>query len=165
MVIDGRMHTNRDLYLNTESCSPGAQILGQVTMVGDLYRGRKDQLSYSNSGLVWIANPDASLRILGRTGPGDTDCSTITTRQVLQDEVALWRGRIRIGLKDVAIPGRNELLCSPWSCPAGTLPGSFWQRADLRIVLNAARTEKLDPDNPAAPGPFLYALRSTTRVA
>ncbi|MDR7551340.1 MAG: hypothetical protein QN131_15615 [Armatimonadota bacterium] len=159
MVINGRMHTNGNMYLNTESCSPGAQILGQVTVVGDLYRGRKDDLTYSNSGLVWIANPDNTLRILGRTGPGDTSCAVITTRLVPDSEIALWNGRIRNNLENVAIPGQDELLCAPWSCPPGqTRQSTFWQRADLRIVLNTLRTEKLDPDNPAAPGPALYAL-------
>jgi hypothetical protein len=158
MVINGRMHTNADLYLNTESCSPGSRVLGQVTVVGELYRGRKDSLSYGNSGNVWINNPDNTPRILGRTGPGDTSCSSITTRLVPEAEAALWSGRVRVDLRDVSIPGQDELLCSPWSCPAGVSPGVFWQRADLRIVLNTTRTEKLDPDNPAAAGPALYAL-------
>jgi len=158
MVINGRMHTNRDMYLNTGSCSPGAQILVQVTVVGELYRGRKDDLTTNNSGNVWIANPDTSLRILGNTGPGDTSCSAITTRLVPNSETALWNGRVRNDLRDVSIPGQNSLVCSPWSCPAGSPPGSYWTRADLRIVLNATRTEKLDPDNPGASGPALYAL-------
>jgi len=158
MVINGRIHTNKDMYLNTESCSPGAQILGQVTVVGELYRGRKDDLTYNNSGNVWIANPDGSLRILGRTGPGDTSCASITTRLVPEAEAALWNGRVRVDLRDVAIPGQDDLLCAPWSCPAGTSPGSYWREADLRLVLNTTRTEKLDPDNPSAPGPALYAL-------
>lgn len=158
MVIDGRMHANKDMYLNTESCSPGAKILGRVTVVDNLYRGRKDSLMYSNSGNVWIANPDGSLRILGREEPEDTSCGFITTRLVSMGEAAMWSGRIRLALKDVAIPGRDELLCAPWSCPGGAVPGTFWQRADLRIVLNATRIENLDPDNPTAPGPALYAL-------
>ncbi len=158
LVINGRMHTNRDMYLNTESCSPGAQVLGQVTVVGELYRGRKDDLTHDNSGNVWIANPDSSLRILGRTGPGDTSCSSLTTRLVPPSETALWNGRVRTDLRDVSIPGQNDLICAPWSCPPGTSPGSFWTRADLRIVLNTTRVEKLDPDNILAPGPLLYAL-------
>lgn len=158
MVINGRLHTNRDMYLNTESCSPGAQVLGQVTVVGELYRGRKDDLTYGNSGNVWIANPDSSLRIFGRTGPGDTTCSSITTRLAPASETALWNGRVRTDLRDISIPGQNDLVCAPWSCPGGTPPGSYWTRADLRIVLNTTRTEKLDPDNPGASGPALYAL-------
>lgn len=156
MVINGRMHTNADLYLNTESCSPGARILGQVTVVGELYRGRKDALTYSQSGNVWVNNPDNSPRILGRMGPGDTSCGSITTRLVPESEAALWSGRIDVDLSDVSLPGQDALLCSPWSCPAGVNPGIFWQRADLRIVLNVTRTERLDPADPLAPP--LYAL-------
>lgn len=158
MVIDGRMHTNDDLYLNTESCSPGARILGQVTVVNSLYRGRKDDLTYGNSGNVWINDPSNNPIILGRTGPGDTSCGSITTRQVSAGEASLWSGRIRLELKNVSLPGQDDLLCAPWSCPPGQSPGVYWERADLRIALNATRTEKLDPDNPAAPGPLLYAL-------
>jgi hypothetical protein len=158
MVINGRMHSNSNIYLNTESCSPGARILGQVTAVGNLYRGRKDDLTYTNSGNVWIANADGTLRILGRTGPGDTSCGAITTRLVPPEETALWNGRIRTRLRDISIPGQNDLICAPWTCPAGTSPGSYWTRADVRIVLNVTRTEKLDPDNPGARGPALYAL-------
>lgn len=159
MVIDGRLHTNLDMYLNTGSCSPGAQILGQVTVVGELYRGRKDDLTHNNSGNVWIANPDTTLRILGNSGPDDTSCGAITTRLVPQSETELWNGRVRTDLVDVSLPGQTDLTCAPWSCPGGGAIGTYWTRADLRIVLNSTRTEKLDPDDEgAAPGPALYAL-------
>jgi hypothetical protein len=165
MVINGRMHTNKNMFLNTGSC-PSLQILGQVTVVDELFRGRKDTQTSPNGfgvapngGQIWIANPDASLRVLGRAAPGDTSCSpALAPRSIPSGEAALWSGRVRTGLKGVSIPGQNELLCAPWSCPAGSSPGTFWQRADLRIVLNTTRTEKLDPDNPAAAGPALYAL-------
>ena len=157
MVIGGRMHTNKDMYLNTESCDPGLQIQGQLTLVGELYRGRKDTLNYQNSGRVWIRKRDGNLLILGRMGPGDTSCGAITTRRVPEEEAALWEGRIA-KVRDVRLPGQNDLVCAPWSCPPGTQPGSYWRHADLRIVLNTTRREKLDPDNPNARGPQLYAL-------
>src|SRR5207302_3883403 len=47
-VFNGRMHTNGDLYLSEEHCPPGAEFLGQLTIVGSgisgtvpLTRGRK----------------------------------------------------------------------------------------------------------------------------
>ena len=155
MVIDGRMHTNKDMYLNTGSCSPGLQMLGQVTTVGDLYRGRKDQLTSSNSGVIYIKDAGGSMRVLGRTGPGDTSCAAITTRLIQDSEAALWGGRIRTDLKDVALPGQDNLICAPWSCPSGQSAGSHWTSADLRIVLNTTRTEKLVS---GGAGPNLYAL-------
>ncbi len=154
LVINGRLHTNGDIYLNEGSCTPGMQIQGQLTTGGNLYRGRKDQLS-AVTGNVWINNASGTLQILGATGPGDTSCTGTTTRLVSDSETATWGGRIQTRLRNMNLPGQENLLCAPWSCPAGQSPGSYWQAANLRIVLNATRTEQLVS---GGPGPSLYAL-------
>ncbi len=137
MVINGRMHTNGNMYLNHSSCD--LRILGNLTIVGDLFRGRKDD--HGNYGKLRIALPNGSLRTLGVTGPSDESCprsgSNAGTRRLIpDDEVALWQGRIRTDLGNIALPGQQDLLCAPWSCPEGQQPGNYWQKADVRIVLD-----------------------------
>ena len=139
MVINGRMHTNRDLYLNTESCDPGVRILGQLTIVGDLYRGRKDSNRNDNKVRISLDGTLANLLTLGTT-PGSESCARVSRRLVPQDEQSAWGGRIDSNLSQIAIPGRDTLLCArPWSCPPGTDVSRlhYWNNADLRIALDA----------------------------
>jgi len=163
-IYNGRMHTNGDMYLNTEDCSSGLHILGQITIVGSgnagtapLNRGWKD--SNSAGGQVWISldGTNTNVQILGLTAPGDTSCSWTTSRQVAQSEINTWRGRVRTGVKTINRPGESALICTPWTtCPGGTT-GTYWQRADLRIVLDTTTTAPLVV-GPPAKGPSLYPV-------
>jgi hypothetical protein len=167
MRVNGRMHTNRNMYLNTHACSdPFLTILGNLTIVGDLYRGRKD--SNSNFGKIRIAKRDGTLQTLGVTGPGDESCPPawgVARRLVPAEEVALWEGRIDTNVRDVALPGQQDLLCAPWSCPPGQQPGSYWQKADLRIVLDRASNRQSLRELcerfgvPVGSGPALWPVR------
>src|SRR6266550_4558240 len=100
-VLNGRIHTNGDLYLNSQDCRTGLHILGQITIVGSriagtapLNRGMKDE-NFSRQH-VWISldGTDTNLQILGLTAPGDTSCAAVGTRQVAQSEINTWNGRM-----------------------------------------------------------------------
>jgi len=68
-------------------------------------------------------------------------------------------------VRDVALPGQQDLLCAPWSCPPGQQPGSYWQKADLRIVLDRASNRQSLRELcerfgvPVGSGPALWPVR------
>ncbi len=148
--VSGRIHTNGDMYLNQGyPCSPGLVFLGQLTIVGSgnpgtapLTRGYH-VASSTNHGNVWISldGTTTNKQILGSTFQGDLGgCLSgppfNASRQISQSEVNSFNGRIQTGLKPVQRPGETDLLCTPWtSCPNG-VNGTYWTRADLRIVLD-----------------------------
>ncbi len=152
-VYNGRMHTNGDLYLNTEDCTTGLHILGQITIVGSgnagtapLNRGWKDSNSAEDQ--VWISldGTNTNVQILGLTAPGDNSCSFANRRQVAQIEINTWGGRVRTGVKTINRPGESDLICVPaWNTCPGGVAGTYWQRADLRIVLDTTTTAQLVP--------------------
>ncbi len=153
MVVNGRMHTNRDMYLNTETCDPGLRILGQLTIVGrrnaqgqligGLYRGRKDSNRNDNKVRISLDGTIGNMLTLGTT-QGSESCAQVSRRLVDQAEQSQWGGRIVTGLSDIALPGRDTVLCArPWSCPPGTDLNRlhYWNNADVRIVLDADPTD------------------------
>ncbi|MDR7400425.1 MAG: hypothetical protein QN144_14110 [Armatimonadota bacterium] len=151
MVINGRLHSNADMYLNTHACDPGLRILGQLTIRGELYRGRKDH--NSNFGVIRISldGSPTNLRVFGAADPDDARCLSnpgVARRPVGPEEVALYRGRINEDAEAIALPAPG-LNCAPWSCPQGTQPQDmvYWNNADIRIVLDArpGQEKRLDP--------------------
>jgi hypothetical protein len=141
MVVNGRMHANQDMYLNTEDCDPGLRVLGQVTVRKDLYRGRKD--ANTNYGRIRISldGSPTNLRHLGIRGPEDSGCvgnPGVARRRVPPEEVVLFQGRVRDDAENIRLPDPG-LNCAPWSCEPGTREEDrvYWNRADLRIVLDA----------------------------
>jgi hypothetical protein len=141
MVINGRMHSNADMYLNTNACDPGLRILGHLTIRGDLYRGRKD--ANTNFGYIRISLDGSStnLRVFGARDPDDGVCLQppgAGRRKVEAGEVALYQGRINDQAEAIRLPNPG-LNCAPWSCPSGSDPQDmvYWNNADIRIVLDA----------------------------
>jgi len=165
MVINGRMHSNGDMYLNIESCGGGGlRILGHLTIRGDLYRGRKD--ANTNYGRVQISldgSPN-NLRLLGSRGPNDpnnTEClanpGEARRGPIQADEIALFLGRINDQAEAIRLPDPG-LNCAPWSCPSGTQDQDrvYWNNADIRIVLDArpGQEKRLQP----GVGPALWPV-------
>lgn len=157
MVINGRLHSNADMYLNTNACDPGLRILGHLTIRGELYRGRKDH--NSNFGVIRISldGSPTNLRVFGAADPEDARCLSnpgVARRSVGPEEVALYRGRINEDAEAIALPDPG-LNCAPWSCPQGTRPQDmvYWNNADIRIVLDArpGQEKRLDPNNQVGP--------------
>ncbi len=165
-VINGRLHTNANLYLNSESCgsaiSNGLNILGQITIVGTdpmntgLFRGRKDSNVNHNNVYISLDGTTSNMQVLGTTA-GSTSCAQVSTRQVPQLEADSFSGRITTHLTNLTLPGAGTLLCTPWisGCPA--TGGAYWQNATVRIVLDLGDVTQLDP--PSGIGPALPRVK------
>ncbi|NDC37572.1 MAG: hypothetical protein EBZ48_05920 [Proteobacteria bacterium] len=112
MTLTGPIHTNGDLYLNTDST---LTIQGQVTTAGRLFRGRKDQ--NTATGTVRVFDPSTA-RTLGTTG---------VRRQLTTSDVTAFNNMIQIGVPLVTVPQPDVLDPQPGK--------TYWDSADLRVVL------------------------------
>lgn len=122
MNLSGPIHTNGDLYLNTENAF---NISGQVTTAGKLFRGRKNT-NVCNSKPVGIRNPVNLLNMV-------PTCST----RVQVTNVSAWNDMVQIGVPQVTVPAPEAL--DPSSSAI------YFSKADLRLAL------MLDSDeNPVA---------------
>lgn len=117
MTLAGPVHTNGDLYLNTENSSPGFTVQGQVTTAGNLYRGRKNT-NVCNSNPVRVYNPLNPLSLV-------PTCSSRV--EVESPDVTGWNGMIQIGVPEVTVPEPEVLDPEPGQV--------YWDKADLRVVL------------------------------
>jgi hypothetical protein len=114
MTLGGAVHTNGDLYVDA---AVSLDIAGPITTGGDIYRGNKHS---NNCDGLPVRVPD----------PGTyTDLPACSGRtQMLQSALDYWNGMIRTGVSAVTVPGPSALAAT-----AGNL---YWDRADLRIVLD-----------------------------
>ena len=114
MTLEGPVHTNGDLYLNTEATFA---IKGQVTVAGDLYRGRKNT-NVCNSKPVTIPKAGVATSLI-------PSCSTRV--KVRSQDVTAWNGMIQLGVERVTVPGPEVFDPTPGA--------TYWDKADMRIVL------------------------------
>jgi len=140
MTVSGRIHTNGDLYLNTWSTLtigdrrsppglPPDNPFVQISATGNIYRGG---LAHDCIGTVTIdkqedtvvPTPDLDPLVLPCSGAGPTIVDA-TTR-------AAFLGSLQAGVDRIQVPGPFTLTRGE----SGVTGGVFWQRADLRIVLN-----------------------------
>lgn len=128
MTLSGPVHTNGDLYLFSDGNS--LTITGQVTTAGKLFRGRKNNNTCNNSP-VRIYDP-VTARSLIPTCP--------TRTQVYSNNVTAWNGMIQIGVPVITIP--EPEIFDP---VAGQV---YWDRADLRVVLNVDASNNPTGANP-----------------
>lgn len=150
MRLQGRIHANEDLYLNVNAGNnlyiednPATGITTvQVSTSGDIYRGRKNDLSYC-TGTVTIDMLQDTAAPLGNLDPRVLPCVG-GTRLIDQAELAQWKGSIISGIQSISVP-------EPDIINRGS--GEFWEKADLRIVLNTTVTQPF-----VAGGPTLYAI-------
>jgi hypothetical protein len=133
MILEGRVHTNADLYLGGSGGpvrirdNPAAGIFGaQVSARGDIYRGRKSDGACLDSG-VQIDMLEDTVAPANDLDPRWMSCAGGATSIVPPEVIAQWRGAVRSAVRNIAIP-------SPDILDVGQ--GVFWQNADLRIVLN-----------------------------
>jgi hypothetical protein len=171
LVVNGRLHTNGDLYLNSDDCgssiTDGMNILGPITIVGSgvsgtapLNRGRKDDLTVNwNNVYLSLDGTSSNMQVLGTDSAGSTSCSQVATRQIPQSEINTFNtgGNIRIatGLKNLSLPLPSSLLCVPWITGCSG-QGTYWQNAAIRIVLD---TTTKQPLGAVGTGPALYPVK------
>ena len=149
MHVHGRVHTNGDLYLNSDAhlyiednqgpTVPVAQRITtvQVSAKGDIYRGRKDTTDCKGAVTV-----DMLADIVAPTpdlDPKDLACTGGTRRKVSPSELATWKGSLVSNIRNIAVPQPDII----------TKGGEFWTKADLRIVLRLQARDQL------ATGPVL----------
>ena len=136
----GRLHTNKDMYLNSDSCgaapSSGLDITGRVTIAGSgtLYRGRKDDLTSHDNVYISTDGTTGGLQVLG-TSQGSTSCAQVATRGIGAAEIATFNNRITTGVQNIQVPTPPGLLCVPWITGCGST-GSYWSSANLRMVVD-----------------------------
>ncbi|MBI4515898.1 MAG: hypothetical protein HY699_08800 [Deltaproteobacteria bacterium] len=137
MNLNGRIHTNGDLYLSADNATlaiadnyPSIPTV-QVSSKGAIYRGRKRQNACDSPGTVTVDK----LEDVVSPKPNDLDpqtlgCGGSSRRKVPVSELATWKGSMISQIESIAVP-------QPDITAQG---GLYWNRADLRIVLNLNNT-------------------------
>lgn len=172
MTLNGRVHSNADLYLNTAWNQYTLRINGQVTTGGTLYRGDKaERNSQQCRGTVVIPT-------LGGTDQ-NLNCTSTTTITAYNNgtttpsDISTWDGAIKTDIPKLEVPQPDFLDPAPGSL--------YWDSADLRVVLdvsggpgnyeieirdqdgsvNSSLTSKLNNSCPVAEDTTLTAAAST----
>jgi len=138
MTLNGRVHTNGNLYLNTNTGSTfsiadnyAAGITTvQVSAKGDIYRGRKDTSQTPTCG--GTVNVDM-LQDIVDPKPNDLDPQTLPCQngsgsnwKVPAATLQTWKGSMISHVQSITIPLPDIIKYKT---------GEFWTKADLRIAL------------------------------
>lgn len=147
MTLSGPVHTNGNLYLNTENGNPGLTIQGQVTTAGAIYRGRKNN-NTCNSNPVRIFNPTTPTSLI-------PSCSGRTL--VNQSQVNSWNGMIQMNVDTLTIPEPDALDPTPGQV--------YWDKADIRLVLmlDNSNLPIISPSSPT--GVYVWNENSINEIA
>ena len=129
MLLTGPVHANGDLYLNSENT---LSMNSQVTASGTVFRGRKN--TNACNGTVQLMDP-ASYRTMI---PGCTSRTALTTAMITP-----YNGMIKQNVDSVTVPPPSTLDAAPGSL--------YWDRADLRVVLQLTAAGALDTTTNANP--------------
>lgn len=122
MLLTGPVHANGDLYLNSENT---LSMNSQITASGTIYRGRKNT-SVCN-GTVRAMDPSAYRTLL-------SGCSSRTA--LTSAVITPYNGMIKQQVDSVTVPPPSALDAAPGSL--------YWDRADLRLVLQLTAAGALD---------------------
>ncbi len=132
MDLHGRLHTNDDLYIQpdndlTVTDDPPVMPNVQVTAAGDIYRGgRKYDDSWRCWGNTVIDKLEDTASPIGDLDPKTMNCPG--NEDPLPDSFLNdWQGSIKSHVRNIVTPPVDII-------DRGS--GEYWQRADLRIVLN-----------------------------
>ncbi len=132
MTLHGRLHTNSDLYFQPDNNliiedMPPDQPNVQITSVGDVYRGgRKYNSSWRCWGNTVIDQLKDDVEPFDDLDPRTMGC-TGNSNPVPESTIAQWNGSIKTKVRNIITPPVDII-------DAGD--GEYWNRADLRIVLN-----------------------------
>ena len=133
LFLEGPVHTNGDLYVGSDNT---LDIMGQLTVAGDLFQGRKDS-DVCMSGDVRVADPDDQTAIPACSG---------SRKQITQSEVSAWGGMINSEVTPLTIAAAGALE------PVAGKP--YWNNADLRIALDLnGATPAVEPASADKPSP------------
>jgi len=140
MTLNGRIHTNGRLYLNSDASltiadNPAAGVLTvQVSAGKGIYRGRKN--STASNGTVTVDMLQDVVAPFGNLDPRVLNSTGGTTRLVPDAELAQWRGSMIGTIGNIAIP-EPDIIKPPASLSSGgeSEPGVYWEKADLRLAL------------------------------
>jgi Tfp pilus assembly protein PilX len=126
MTLNGRVHTNGNLYLNSDAT---LEVTGQITVAkestrtagGSLYRGRKN----TNACAGTVRADDAK----SSTSPNPVLSCASGRKKYTEADLTTWNGQIRTGLDYVSVPSAGKFEPK----------GEYWEKADLRIVLDLTK--------------------------
>jgi len=121
LYLEGPVHTQGDLYVGSGGT---LDITEQVTTIGSVFHGRKDADSCLAGGAA-VADPDSQEAL--------PNCSS---NRVTVTDTSTWNGMIAKGLTPLTVPAATTL--DP------TAGSPYWDRADLRIVLDINGTPALE---------------------
>lgn len=143
MVLSGRIHTNSNLYLNsnntlriadrpTATASIAANPYVQVSAAGNMYRGRKNNTDCN--GTIFIDKQQDSDPAIAGLDPLELPCIGTTTSMINSTTRDGYLGSLLANVNAMQIPAVSTFVRGDTS--NGVTGGAFWQNADLRIVLN-----------------------------
>lgn len=125
MTLNGRVHSNSDLYLNVASEDYTLRINGQVTTGGTLYRGDKaSKGSQQCRGTVTIPNQSGTDQNLLCNNNNITPYLNDTTSP---SDISTWGSKIKTQIEPLEVPPPEAFDPQPGS--------AYWDAADLRVVL------------------------------
>jgi len=121
MTVDGRVHTNGDLYLAPQDGGI-TNLTGQVSVANKLYRGLKSQSSCSGyGGTAKVSDtPD-------KTAPNYINLPACSGSRSNITDVSAWKGNLTTKVGVVKVP--DVSVIDSFSS------NDYWQLADLRLVL------------------------------
>ena len=132
MTLHGRLHTNSDLYMQPDNTlrvqdAPPDVPNVQITSAGDIYRGgRKYNSSWRCWGDLYIDKLEDEVEPFDDLDPKLLDCPG-NTNPLPDSTIAQWNGSMKNHVRNIITPP-VEIIDKG--------DGEYWQRADLRIVLN-----------------------------
>ncbi len=132
MTLHGRLHTNSDLYIQPDNTlrvedEPPQVPNVQITSAGDIYRGgRKYNSSWRCWGDTYIDKLEDIVDPPDNLDPKILNCQG-GTNPLSDSKVAEWNGSMKNHVSNIITPPVDII-------DQGN--GEYWQRADLRLVLN-----------------------------
>ena len=131
MTVNGRVHSNSDIYLNAGGDSNTLAITGKVTSPGIIYRGEK---TVSDDCRDTVSIFDGSSQRSLACGSGST------TRSYNQSQLSDWGDNIFIGSENykLELPEMSNIEMPPDSIITDADAREdyvYWEKADMRLVL------------------------------
>lgn len=137
MNLEGPIHSNGDLYLNSQS-GRTLTINGRVTTPQTLYRGLKFNGTCGGTVSIHTSNTGSSTANLNCPSPNGS-------RLAFTDNSSLgaWNNRVLVNSLELEVPELDEFA---------PVPGKqYWDQSDIRLVVNVSGAspviEVRDPDN------------------